>query len=245
MPRWIETELKLLLPDEAAWQRVRTALAGGPVVLQVNHFFDRPDRVLRQARIGVRLRDEDGRKTLTVKGERSAPSQGALAQRIELETGITLVDADTALTQGLDLSPWLGQWRAELADGSATAELVDFLDTLETACLGRLLPCYAEFSNRRESLRLELRDTDGRFEVDLALDRTTLPGGRIDYEIEIEFVSDRAAGDVGDGVAPYALPRRVEAAVRQWLSALGGIETSPAASKLARLHHQLEKHEAR
>ncbi len=245
MSRWIETELKLLLPDEAAWQRVRTALAGGPVMFQVNHFFDRPDRVLRQARIGVRLRAEEGRHTLTVKGERSAPSEGALAQRIELETGITLADAETALTRGLDLSPWLSHWRAELGADSASAELVGFLDTLEAACHGRRLQRYAEFSNRRESLCLALRDADGRFEVDLALDQTTLPGGHVDYEIEIEFASDRSAGDVGGSAAPYAPPSRVEAAVRRWLAALGGIETTPATSKLARLHQQLEKHGAR
>ncbi len=234
MPRWIETELKLLLPDEAAWQRIRTALAGGSVVFQVNHFFDRPDGLLREARIGVRLRAEDGRHSLAVKGERARASVGALAQRIELETGIAPADAETGLTRGLDLAPWLGRWRAESAEGSGSAELVGFLDTLEAACRGRLLERYAELANRRETFRLELRDADGPFEVELALDRTTLPGDRVDHEIEIEFASDLEA-----------LPRRVEAAVRQWLRELGGIETTPATSKLARLHQQLAKQDAR
>lgn len=245
MPRWIETELKLMLPDEAAWQRVRTVLGDGRVVFQVNHFFDRPDRVLRDARIGVRLRAEGGRYSLAVKGERAAPSEGAVSQRIELETRLTLADAETALTRGLDLSPWLDHWRAELSVGSTSAELVGFLDTLEAACRGRLLQRYAEFSNRRESLRLALHDADGRFEVELALDRTTLPGDQVDYEIEIEFAPDQAAGDAGDSAAPNALPSRVEAAVQRWLAGLGGIATIPATSKLARFHHQLEKHVTR
>ncbi len=55
---WIESELKLLLPDAAAFERVRDALGDASVVSQKNHFFDRADGALRDARIGVRLRVE-------------------------------------------------------------------------------------------------------------------------------------------------------------------------------------------
>lgn len=232
MPRWIETELKLLLPDEAAWQRVRTALGEGTVVFQVNHFFDHPDGRLRAARIGVRLRAEDGSYRLAVKGERSRTSEGAVAQRIELESGIAPAEAEAALALGLDLVPWIARWRVGPARDPSSTELTGFLDTLEAACRDRRLERYAGFGNRRESLRLALCDGDGPFEVELALDRTTLPGGRIDHEIEIEFASDDASGREPQ-------PGRVEAAVRRWLRELGVIAAIAAPSKLARLHQQL------
>lgn len=224
---WIETELKLLLPDEAAWRRVRAALAPGRKVIQQNHFFDRADAALRAARIGVRLREEAGRATLTVKADRAAASAGAVTTRIELESEFPAERVEGALRDGLDLLPWIARWRGEQAVAGVDPELAAFFAGLETLVDGERLALRMAFVNEREALRLPLRDAEGPFEVELALDRTSFPGGRVDHEIEVELEveKERAA----DFVA------RVERAVRAWLASLGGIEGRPAPSKLARL----------
>lgn len=232
MEGWIETELKLLLPDAAAWDRVRAALGGGPIVVQHNHFFDRPDAALRAARIGVRLREEAGRLTLTVKGERAraeavagaSADAGAVAHRIELEGELPREALEVALREGLDLSPWLARWRAERSMPALPPELAGFLAGLEAALGDGRLVRQAGFVNEREALRLPLADEAGAFEVELALDRTLFPDGRVDHELEVELVG------------PSAFVDRVERAVRTWLAAELGIEGRPAPSKLARLH---------
>src|SRR5690606_8409804 len=69
--RGIERELKLLLPDEAAWEALRATL-GPPrrVIRQVNTYFDTRDRRLtRTRRLMVRVREEseaDGREHVEV-----------------------------------------------------------------------------------------------------------------------------------------------------------------------------------
>jgi hypothetical protein len=232
MVGWIETELKLLLPGAEAWQTVRSALGGSGVVVQRNHFFDRPDAALRAARIGVRLREEAGRLMLTVKGERARPAPtesaaavaGAVASRIELECELPPEALERALREGLDLRPWLARWRAERSTPTLPPELAGFLAGLEATLADGRLVRQAGFVNERETLRLPLVDAEGAFEVELALDRTRFPDGRVDHELEVELVG------------PSTFVDRVERAVRAWLAAHGGIEGRPAPSKLARLH---------
>jgi uncharacterized protein YjbK len=82
----VEREFKLELSGAAAAARLREALGAVPArtVEQTNHFFDTPARALRSGRLALRLRAEDGRWLLTLKGPRSEGT-GALAGRAEEE----------------------------------------------------------------------------------------------------------------------------------------------------------------
>jgi len=238
MSSWIETELKWLLPDALAFERVRQALGPGRVALQVNHFFDRADGAFAAARISVRLRSEGDLHRLTLKGDERAASGGALSQRIELEADLTPAEFEAALARGLDLEAWI----ARLAPGSGKAdtdaerarapELVLFLARLAALAApgaGGPLRRHAGFTNRRESIATVLHDAAGPLAIELALDRTELPGGRIDHEIEVEL---------GPGTPSEITPERVERALVARLRTLGVGPLRPATSKLARLLEQ-------
>jgi hypothetical protein len=233
MPEWIETEIKLLLPDEAAFRRVEDALGPREGVLQRNDFFDVEGGGLRAARIGVRLRAEGETRRLTLKGDLpDAASDAPLARRIELETEMTPVEFDAARADGLDLAPWLARFEVEAGPGPLPAALARFLKAIRSACGDRPLHRYAGFVNRRALHRLERTDEAGPLSIELALDRTEFPNGRIDHEIEVEL-GPEAADDP-------ALARRIERALARWLAELGAGDVLPAPSKLARLHRVLD-----
>lgn len=232
-PRWIESEIKLLLPDEAAYARVRTALAPGRAVLQRNHFFDRADGALRAARIGVRLRAEGDDRLLTLKGGELAGSSDALVRRIELETDLPQDAFEAALHAGLDLRPWLARFRDGAGDEPLAAALERFLAGLESLCNETRLVRYGSFDNLRTIERLALHDEQGLIEIELALDRTELPGPRIDHEIEVEL-----PGHPGE---PEELAERTARALERWLADRGIGPVVPAPSKLARFHAALER----
>ncbi|MFO0689908.1 MAG: CYTH domain-containing protein [Myxococcota bacterium] len=232
MPDWIETELKLLLPDEASYRRVLAALGPGRSVLQQNHFFDRTDGALRAARIGVRLRAEDAERLLTLKGDALAgPGAPALSRRIELETNLPSATFEDALRDGLDLRPWLARFRGESGAEPLPPALARFLATVEACCGDERLRCYGEFRNFRTIDSLALHDELGMIPVELAVDRTELPGNRIDHEIEVEL-----AGNPGD---PDELAERTARALLRWLADRGVDPVLPAPSKLARFHDAL------
>lgn len=233
MTEWIETELKLGLPHENAWRWVRSRLGPGPVVEQQNHFFDAPDQTLRKRRIGVRLRLEvlESRRslrTLTVKSNRDENASQAITRRLELETTLDPEEFDRALREGLHLSKWLPRWhRIEPEMASDRHELARLLDALEAA---GPLERYASFSNRRETLAFECIDRLGPLQMDLELDRTEYPGGRIDFEVEVERTSERDGSML-----------RTHRALTDWLATEGGIRTFTAESKLARLNALLDE----
>ena len=234
MTSWREIELKLALPDEDAWHWVRERLAEPRVKLQNNHFIDSPGAPLRDARIGVRLRREGERRLVTVKSDGQIETEGALSRRIELESAVPLAAFDEALEDGLLLGPWIDNWRAELtpsADGSP--ELEAFLTRLERLT-SEPLQRFGSFDNERTTgtLRLDLADGPQRIEVEL--DRTHFPGGRTDFELEVEFPTK---GPTATG--REALPEEVQRALIDWL-AEGGIHPFEAASKLARFQAILE-----
>lgn len=229
MATWIERELKLLLPDADAFRRVEGAAAFGPVVRQENHFFDRADGALRRAKIGVRLREEAGARLLTIKGDALDSGRGALTRRIELERPIAAGDFERALAEGLDLAPWLDAIERESPPAERAPELHAWLRRIDLLCRGHRLARRAGFTNRRRIAPLALRDPLGLFSVELTLDETLFPGGRIDYELEVELAPDAEA------------PERVETALRAWLAAQGVAAPASASSKLARLEEQLAR----
>lgn len=230
MPEWIETELKLGLNGEEAWQRLRTRLGPGRVVSQANHFLDRPEGSFRRARIGIRLRAQNGDRTLTVKGD-SAPSETALTRRIELESAVDGAAFDRALREGLDLVPWIEGWRDRVG---AEPEIRDFLGRVEGLAADAPLHCFGFFENRRESWPLTLDTRSGPIQLELELDRTEFPGGRVDFELEVELEVELEAEEAKerDGAVGMTETQR---ALTHWLEAELGIQTFTVDSKLARL----------
>jgi len=187
----------------------------------------------------VRLRREDERRLLTVKSDGQNETEGALSRRIELESAVPREAFDEALVDGLLLGPWIDNWRAELAPSTDDSpELEAFLTRLE-----RLTPeplqRFGGFDNERTTgtLRLDLADGPQRIEVEL--DRTLFPGGRTDFELEVEFPTE-GPKETGREV----LPEEVQRALIDWL-AEGGIRPFEAASKLARFQAILESEATR
>lgn len=227
---WIETELKLLLPDEAAWRRIRAALGPGRVVVQINHFFDCAEGAFAAARIAVRLRSEGQRNRLTLKGDELEAAGGALSRRIELETDITKDELEAAVEGGFDLLPWLVRFEAGELGEIPPPELRSFLDRVRALSPGRRLTRQAGFSNRRERLQVELRDHDGVFAIELDLDETRFSANRVDYELEVELDVAPARAEPRN-----RNPDEIERALRRWLRELAGIAVESAPSKLERL----------
>jgi len=234
MSPWLEIELKLGLPGENAWNWVRNSLGPGHVVEQVNHFFDGPDRMLQKRRIGVRLRSEISREAsttrlLSVKSDPSQHDAGPLSKRLEMESVLDSRDFDRAIQRGLSLDQWLPDWRritpTEIPEHQALGEL---LDVLESANEAGPLECYARFANRREHLPFRCTDSEGPLEIEIELDRTEFPGGRVDFEIEVERTSERDES-----------MQRTHRALVQWLETNGGIRPFSVKSKLARLNSLL------
>jgi len=234
MTSWREIELKLALPDEDAWHWVRERLTEPRVTPQSNHFFDSPGAPLQAAKIGVRLRREDERRLLTVKSDGQSETEGGLSRRIELESVLPREAFDEALADGLLLDPWIENWRAELAaSADDSAELEAFLTRLEHLT-PEPLQRFGGFDNERTIgiLRIDLADGPQRIEVEL--DRTHFPGGRIDFELEVEFPTE-GPKETGH----EALPKEVQRALIDRLGE-GGIHPFAAASKLARFQAILE-----
>jgi hypothetical protein len=265
MADWIETELKLGLPDERAWRWIHDQLGPGPVVEQVNDFFDDPAAPLRAARIGIRLRRELWTTrsqqplesyTLALKADADhalAPGGGAptpldppvtrsLARRIELETPLDRKTYEAIRRDGLRLEPWVERWRS-VAPTRIDRSALDPLFAMLEAQLGsqRIRP-FGGFINHREILALDVEQNGSPLRITLELDRTTFPNGRVDFELEVELRPDerRGAHDDLPDASHAALPDRIEAALIRWLDREGGITPFPVASKLARLQATLD-----
>jgi uncharacterized protein YjbK len=187
-----EVELKFFLPDERAAEALEAEAAGRRVscVMQVNHLFDTPDRRLRGNGLTLRLREEEGAWTVTLKGP--ARRLGAARDRTELEASVTpqraarILAGEATPLDDLDSGHALAREAGERAGG-------------RVARLG-------SFRNRRITVAADLA---GYGPALLEIDRTELPGGRIDHEVELEVPAD--AGEVGAASAEAALRDLLEA----------------------------------
>lgn len=240
-PPPFELEIKLALPDEAAWRALRDALRSPTVVHQENHFFDTDDRALDRARIGVRLRVTGETIRLTVKADADAGSASAgapgeanrvdapLTRRVELEATISRDRFDRAMGQSLELGPWLAQWRQEPHGGDLPVRAL-----LERLAALAPLRRFGSFTNERTTGRLPLRrgtaDDAPVDEIEVELDRTTFPGDHVEHELEVEL----------DAATPRDEALAIERAVHARLEALG-IEARAAPSKLARFRARLDR----
>ncbi|MBN2359606.1 MAG: CYTH domain-containing protein [Deltaproteobacteria bacterium] len=161
-----ETEIKLQLDDESAWQRLCQAL-GPPAseVVQRNHFFDTPDGELARLKLALRVRDEGDRAWVTVKG----PKQrcGDAVRRFEDEAAV-------------EVEAWRAIARGERGlDRLAAAPLAALVGRV---ALERLVEV-VRFENLRRSYPLAVAGRD----LVLEIDRTVFADGAVDCEIEVEI----------------------------------------------------------
>ena len=244
MTSWHEIELKLALPDEDAWHWVRERLLEPRTALQSNHFFDSSDGSLRAARIGVRLRREPEGFLLTVKSDGLSETEGSLSRRIELEAPLSAEKFASALIDGLLLTPWICEWRErlDLASGEVS-ELRAFLSRL-TALAPERLQLLGGFENERTTGEVQLNLPRGPLSIEVELDRTHFPGGRTDFELEVEFPAADSSPSAPKEEEREALPREVHRALVLWLEG-GDIHPFEASSKLARFQAILESEAVR
>lgn len=183
----MEREFKLALADADAAARLRRALpaARSTHVRQTNHFFDTRPGALRALRLALRLRAEEERWFLTLKGPR-VQEAGGLAARPEEELELEPTRA-TEILRGV---------RAPLAEFPGSS----LVEQARRAVEGQELVHLGAFENERERigpLRLGALDVP----VVLELDRTSYPDG-VAHELEVELP---------DGLTAEALERELRA----------------------------------
>ncbi len=211
-----EVELKFQLPGGTAGRALaETGEALGSVV-QVNHVFDTADGDLRARGLTLRLREEEGRWTVTLKGP--ASRVGGARDREELEASISARTA-RAILEG-KASP------LEALRGSGPS--APLLSRTERLAEGGIR-LHGAFRNRRTRVRAKV---PGHGDVVLEIDRTELPGGRVDHEVELEV-------EPGDGEAAEASVARAESWLRGVLRDLG-VDPRPASGKTGRFLRALE-----
>ncbi len=221
----LEREFKLRLPSAAAALALRCEL-GGPAAepsLQINHFFDTPARDLGRARIGLRLREEGGAASLTLKGP--GPSDGgALASRPEEEL---------ALDPGTARALLAGE-RSPLAVLAASALGTSALVRRARELVGNAgaLVRLGAFENERVRVG-PLRFPPGSAGPPLVFefDRTTFPGEQVEHELELELPEGADADEIERALA--ALLARV------------AVPLEPAPSKAVRFLRALADAERR
>lgn len=203
-----EVELKLLLPDAAAHDRLRAALdalAPADVAAQVNYYLDTVRLDLRRQKAMVRVRVQDGRATVTVK------------TRARLDHGVSQAAEWERVLPPVEAAPWLQAPPSRIrvaALGLDPGLLVPPLaPDADLHVLGAL-------ANTRRTYAVRLADlgaadamaADPDTNLALELDHSRYSAGAERFELELEHP---AAADL----AP---------AVTEWLQRLG-IDAEPAA----------------
>lgn len=158
-----EVEIKLALRDAASYELARAAL-GAPsrVVEQVNHYYETSDGGLRAIRGMLRVREGEGAPIVTLKLRPRL--QGGLLEAREVE-------------EVLDPAAW-----EDVAVGRRGLESLDALPVrvaLDALPAGARLLRQGTMRNRRSVHPL----SEG---LEVELDRTELPDGTVDHEVEVE-----------------------------------------------------------
>ena len=181
-------------------------------VRQVNHFFDTDGFDLSRRGIALRLREEAGRFVLCAKGERPGAPAGPLTIRGEEELEVAAALAGPVLCGTQDVRALFPG--ADPGRDSLWERIRGLARDVELRRVGA-------FENERRRVgpyRLEAGGDE--LEITFELDRTTLPDGRCDFEIEVELEESADAA-----AARRALEELLRAA---------GVEWKVVASKAAR-----------
>lgn len=164
-----EIELKLELDNREALDRLAGRLGSKVAEIeQENLYYDTRDDAFRQARWSVRVRKEDDRLKLTLKGQ--ATVDGEFARRLEVE-------------EDLDPSTWTAHCAGtapigDIVRACAAERNIEFpasADPSQLVALGGM-------KNRRRVHRLP----GAGAELNVELDETEYPDGSIVYEAELE-----------------------------------------------------------
>jgi uncharacterized protein YjbK len=177
-------ELKFAVGGEAAFEALERAAGtkAHEAVNQTNHFFDTADLRLNAAKYTIRLRDEAGHFTLAAKGPESRRETTGMTMKREEE--LTLDDSTARKLRDGVLSPLA---LLQEIKGDEARELVEAIRKRMGTSQLTYIGC---FENQRARLPVTLaigaRDVTLPFE----LDRVTLPGDRVNYEVEVELKGD-------------------------------------------------------
>jgi len=194
-----ESEIKLGIPDAAGMERL-IACAGGLCAarfLQRNDFFDTPSRDLARIGVGCRIRHQreleredrppSSTYELTIKGPPLKRERSTHTERVELNVPIDEATARDVL--GGRRSVWSALPERSGLD-SEHRELLEEADAAIGSDGAVALRCLGGFENERRVVHTELEGADGAVAMRLELDRTSFPGDRIDFELEVELGMD-------------------------------------------------------
>lgn len=163
-----ETEIKIDLALEVNYQKLLAFFPGEKKVFrQDNFFFDSVDRLLSRSGWALRLRLEEERASLTLKGTASESRDG-LAIRPEISARWDYQRARQAIAEGISSVEILPLSIAQQAKMPAA---------------GIKLETMIHFKNYRVSIPQRLANLD----LTLEIDRTEFDNGDIDYELEVEI----------------------------------------------------------
>ena len=178
-----ETEFKLLLEGAEGVSALRAVLPNGPqavpTLAQTNHYFDTRDGAFAAGSCALRLRSEDGTWTITAKGPAlDAGCEAALSQRAEEECLVQELEAEAILAGQVSPLALLLE-----SSGSPPPALLARLQELSSE---RPLVHLGSFRNQRT--RVGPVQLDGVHDpVVFEFDHTQFPGGREDWEVEVEI----------------------------------------------------------
>ncbi len=222
----LEIEFKFAVADDRAFDALiryldLPAREFHPSLHQVNHFFDTSAFALRGQDLMLRLREESGRYLLALKGrDRNVSPDGVLTERLEEEVrlppGIALEILQGSLSPRVALAERIGE------RGSAA------LVALDQALGPAELHYVGKFENRRTRLpAICVPVGEQEVPVIFELDRTTFPGPRIEFEIEVEVRGGAEPERLHAGLvallARAGVPwQRVESKARRFFATLKG-----------------------
>lgn len=182
MPRdGIEREFKAMLSGSEERERL-LALIGGSlrIVAQRNVLFDTESRRLSAAGLSLRLRQESGLWLLTAKGVRR--SDGAAEPALLLARG----EAERVLRPvlALHLAAGTADPIVLLRGAEPAGRALALAAAIEQAAAGERLSVIGEFRNERTLCAAAL--PCGK-PVSVALDRSEMPDGTVEHELELEI----------------------------------------------------------
>lgn len=151
-----------------------------------DRYLDTPDHRLRRSRVGLRIREVDGARRITLKGERRGGGPGEPADRMEVE----LPWSRAALARVLEVLAELGVVLPQPGGGVGEAD--------PFAALGELgLGVVQDRSNRRRVRDVVADGEEGPALAELVVDRVRYAfygRGARHHEVEVEAKASRDPG---------------------------------------------------
>jgi uncharacterized protein YjbK len=169
-----EREIKLLLSEDS-YVKVLNRFNKAKQINQINYYFDTPGYRLSKTGSTLRIREHNGKYTLTLK-IRNSIDQNQKVLSEELSVSLTPTEASDLLNKKKNLASYFG--------GSCNGEITEFLaSALVLETLNRAI-----YIGKLANQRIQLTMDNNRL---IDLDKTTFPDSHVDYELEIENLSEK------------------------------------------------------